>query len=117
MNECSKENIRAILSFEELLPDISKLSREEFEADKRILQLLSLLLKNNFTFPFDYPAWLSEMGIKLDNIDDLDSYDLETLRKVMTANVRMDRFVEGHLYHLVSSGYFSAFFNALKKYS
>ena len=68
--------------------------------------LLAVMHETNFTAPFDWEAWLAELP--QDALNDpayLDTADLETLRRLVTAHVRIDRFVGGHLDAVLANGY------------
>lgn len=61
---------------------------------------------SNFVIVFDYNDWLSNNPVDLDSQEFLDNADLETLQKLVTAHVRINRFSEGHLEKLMQEGYF-----------
>ena len=66
---------------------------------------LTALDVTGFVAEFDYGSWIAD----LKDITDpalLDQADLEFLRKIVTAHVRFDRFLGGHLEELFASGYF-----------
>ena len=113
----TKEGINQILSF---LPDVSNPSataRASWSDEGRLLSLIGTLNSTNFVYPFDYNAWLRESGIDLSDTSKLDSYDLETMRKLMTAQIRIGRFSGGHIQTLLNNGYLAAFLTSLKRFA
>jgi ADP-ribosyl-[dinitrogen reductase] hydrolase len=106
-------NIEAVLKF---LPAFERLdfspgewiSREGqlpyFEYASVIFDFHRALGENGFIQPFDWPHW--EEGKQLvDNPRLLSKVSLQTLRKLLTAHIRTDRFVEGHLAAMCESGH------------
>ncbi|MES2002880.1 MAG: DUF6508 domain-containing protein [Bacteroidota bacterium] len=70
--------------------------------------------QHGFTQVFDWNEWAAGL---LANINDpvlLASADFDTLCKIVTAHIRTDRFVRGHLQNLISTGYFILFLNRLE---
>jgi hypothetical protein len=69
-------------------------------------ELLAVMHETNFTEPFDWSDWIATFGAeKLNDPALLDTADLDTLRRLVTAHVRMDRFSGGHLDTILASGY------------
>jgi hypothetical protein len=68
---------------------------------------LMTMQETAFTAPFD---WMSEFQGRSDQLNDpayLEKFDLEELRKVMTAHIRIDRMDSGHLNTLIETGYWA----------
>lgn len=79
-----------------------------------LITSLSALDATGFTEPFD---WQAEFGDRRDMLDDpavITSADLELLRKIMTAHIRIDRTVGGHLDGLVANGYWRRCYTRLR---
>ena len=55
---------------------------------------------------FDWQAWQEEAISYLDYRIRLETSDLQTVRKLLTAHVRADRFAEGHFDALLENGFF-----------
>ncbi|HEX8172019.1 MAG TPA: DUF6508 domain-containing protein [Thermoanaerobaculia bacterium] len=75
-----------------------------YHTDKH--ELLQVLHETGFVEPFDWGSWVQEQAAGL--LDDpaaLDAADLDTLRRLVTAHIRMDRFADGHLDEVLASGY------------
>jgi len=72
------------------------------------------LYQQSIIFPFDWRNWSEEAKRYQSDRDALEASDLLTLRKLLTAHVRADRFVEGHLAGLFQSGHIAAILRRLK---
>lgn len=59
---------------------------------------------NGFIQPFDWMNWQEEEQL-MDRRTLLQKASLQTLRKLLTAHVRADRFSEGHLAAVFESGH------------
>ncbi len=76
-------------------------------------RLHTALGRNGFIQPFDWQAWGDRVREFMDNPALLDSADLETLCRLLTAHVRADRFIEGHLNQVVTDGHIQAILRRL----
>lgn len=84
------------------------------EGEPHITNLLMTMQSSEFVSPFD---WQSEFEKDPDSLQDIElvkKADLEQLRKLMTANIRIDRMSDGHLDSLIKSGYWSECLSRLK---
>ncbi|HEY0114598.1 MAG TPA: DUF6508 domain-containing protein [Allosphingosinicella sp.] len=75
--------------------------------------MLLTMDETEFTAPFD---WLAEFQDRPELLQDpaiVDTADLETLRKIMTAHIRIDRQSGYHLDQLIASGYWQRCLNRL----
>ena len=108
----TNENIRAVLEF---LPVFEQsgfsagewISEEgvfpHFNYSEVVLRFEQALYNNGFIQPFNWSAWAE--GVRLvDNPALIERASLQTVRKLLTAHVRADRFSEGHLAHLFQTG-------------
>jgi len=67
---------------------------------------VSTLHQHHITFPFDWPSWQQEEANRyVDRPETMAQADLLTLRKLLTVHIRADRFVEGHLAHMLENGH------------
>lgn len=74
-----------------------------------IQAMLATMQNTEFMSPFDWQAEFQGREAELNDISYVRRADLETLRKLMTAHVRIDRLSEGeHLNQLIASGYWGA---------
>jgi len=73
-----------------------------------ISNMLMTMQNTEFMAPFDWQEEFRDNQADLENIDIVNQADLEMLRKIMTAHVRIDRFSDGHLDALIRSGYWAA---------
>jgi hypothetical protein len=69
-------------------------------------QLLAVMHETNFTDPFDWQTWVAEFGeTRVNDPAVLDTADLDTLRRLVTTHIRMDRMLGGHLDAIMETGY------------
>ncbi|MHC4280940.1 MAG: DUF6508 domain-containing protein [Planctomycetota bacterium] len=74
-----------------------------YEYSDLVIGFKHTLYNEGFIFPFDWGSW--HYGKKLSrNPDLIKKANLLTLRKLITAHVRQDRFCEGHLACVFKSG-------------
>ena len=69
----------------------------------------------DFTAVFDWQAEFQDRMDELESEAAIDQADLETLRMIMTAHVRIDRMTLGHLDKLISSGYWNRCIDRLRQ--
>jgi ADP-ribosyl-[dinitrogen reductase] hydrolase len=108
-------NIQAVLNFLPIFerPDFSpgewitqEGSLPYFNYATEALDFIETLSGNGFIQPFNWINW--EEGRQLvDNPTLIGKADLQTLRKLLTAHVRADRFTEGHLAAMFESRHIS----------
>ena len=79
-----------------------------------VLNFIQDLYDNNIIYSFDWPAWQDEAENLYNDPEALASADLETLRKLLTAHVRKDRFSEGHLASVIREGHVVAIMKKLE---
>ncbi|MGW8250244.1 MAG: ADP-ribosylglycohydrolase family protein [Anaerolineales bacterium] len=75
-----------------------------FEYTSQVLDFTRVLSVNSFIQPFDWMRWV-EGEQMVDNPGLLQKASLQSLRKLLTAHVRADRFSEGHLAEIFESGH------------
>jgi hypothetical protein len=68
-------------------------------------RLLTYLHENIVLPDFDWQAWQDQAIGYLDYRIRLETADLPTLRKLLTAHVRADRFAEGHYDSILENGF------------
>lgn len=74
-----------------------------YEYSGLVCKFLNTLYEEGFIYPFDWGSW--NYGVKLSrNPELIQKANLLTLRKLMTAHVRQDRFCEGHLVSIFGNG-------------
>ncbi|MBU1014808.1 MAG: hypothetical protein KKG99_17575 [Bacteroidetes bacterium] len=121
--EIAPEEIKKILEFKSVIESDSinkalSATNEpyEFYEEENITQFLQQLDISGFNLIFDYQAWLEEQSYeKLSDLDFLQKADLDTLRKLMTAHIRTERFLTGHLKEQFGNGYMAIFFARLEE--
>jgi len=78
---------------------------EAIPGHRDVIDMLETMDETQFLAPFD---WLAEFEDRREQLLDpavIDQADLETLRKIMMAHVRIDRQSGHHLDRLIASGY------------
>lgn len=74
-----------------------------------IQAMLATMQQTEFMAPFDWQTEFKGRDADLNDIGYVMQADLETLRKLMTTHVRIDRLSDGeHLNRLIASGYWGA---------
>ena len=86
-----------------------------FAFSPEVERFIHALYQQSIIFPFDWRSWSDEAKLYQSDPDALEASDLLTLRKLLTAHVRADRFVEGHLAGLLQSGYVTVILRRLKR--
>ncbi|AQW32561.1 DUF6508 domain-containing protein [Ralstonia syzygii subsp. celebesensis] len=76
--------------------------------------IIDTLDETGFITPFDWPAEFRDRMDDLTNDDLLRAADLETLRKVLTAQIRLNRFNEGYLDEVVRQGKWATIISRLR---
>jgi hypothetical protein len=84
------------------------------EVHRLLADFISTLDSHGFTQQFDWQAFVESLNDDIDSTQLLNTADADTIRKIITAHIRMNRFVRGHLESLVLRGYFNSFFNRLE---
>jgi hypothetical protein len=109
----TSDNIQAVLKFLPLFeqPDFSPgewITQEGhlpyFSYTPAVLDFIRALSGNGFIQPFNWMNWREGEQL-VDHPALLEQASLQTLRKLLTAHVRADRFSEGHLAAMFASGY------------
>nr|WP_281354551.1 DUF6508 domain-containing protein [Pseudomonas akapageensis] len=81
----------------------------------KIYIFLRVLYATNFMSPFN---WMQEFSgnnrAVMQDASLLDTADAETVRKLLIAHVRADRFCEGHLNAIIRDGYLERALNRLR---
>ena len=115
-NNFSMEDIDEILAFRPLLCTDSEVNLQvaKSSADSPFpFDFIATLEEKNFTRFFDYSEYIEEYQKKGKAVIP-DDADLDELQKNITAQIRMERFNEGHLKSIQADGYFDAFFSRLE---
>lgn len=64
---------------------------------------------------FDWNAWAATAQWYVDDPRRLENSDLSTIQKLLTAHIRADRFIEGHLAAVIESGHVAAILIRLRE--
>lgn len=86
-----------------------------FQYNEDATALLDALHATKLLVVFDWPAWQAEAKRLEREPVALQQADLLTLRKLLTVHVRKERFVEGHLAHVLENGHLAAILHRLQE--
>jgi len=86
-----------------------------FSFSPEVDEFIGTLHEQNMIIPFDWRRWSAEVKRYQSDPAALETADLLTLRKLLTAHVRADRFTEGHLANVFESGHITAILRRLKQ--
>ena len=109
----TREAVSKVLALGQPIHALSSVA-QSVDVHPDVLRIIETMSETEFVAPFD---WNTEFGSRLDALLDdelLASADLETLRKVFTAHLRVNRFVDGYLDDLVKKGKWAIMFKRLQ---
>ena len=86
-----------------------------YSMSREVLDFIQALSAQEIIFSFDWPSWQEEAVQYVSDPGAVERADLLTLGKLLTTYVRKDRFVEGHLAHMLEDGHITAVLRQLKK--
>ena len=99
-------------------PDFRALRSRDVNSSEVFVALsefISVIYATDFVVSFD---WMDEYKQSTDldphNLEPIEKADLPTLRKLLIAHLRLDRFCDGHLKLLLSTGYLEKLIERLK---
>ena len=119
MKHIDQKSINNILAEYHKLSEEAKVGRPQGEYPSPhpgLHTLLGAMEMSGFIEIFDWMAWVESIGAdNLNSTSYLKTADLETLRKLMSAHIRLERFSAGHIQKLFRSGYMQAFFEGLER--
>lgn len=78
------------------------------DMDVALEEFLVDVYTSGFVVSYDWPQYYAENKSLLNDAAALQAMDLDSFRRIVIAHLRMDRFSEGHLRHLLDTGYFAA---------
>ena len=111
----SKSSVDVIL---EVAPDFGTMRSNKPESKEVFIALsefVSIIYATDFMVSFD---WMKEFKKSNDldpkNLKPLENADLPELRKLLIAHLRLDRFTQGHLQELLSTGYLEKLIERLR---
>ena len=85
-----------------------------FSYKPEVDEFVGTLYKQGLIIQFDWPSWKEEIRRYRSDPATLAKADLLTIRKLLTAHVRADRFVEGNLASIFREGHLTAILQRLK---
>jgi hypothetical protein len=97
-------------------PDFARLTARASEREEQCAldSFVALVYATDFMMPFDWMAEFAGKHNELTDITVLSNADAAMLRKLLIANLRLDRFSTGHLEQLLRSGYLEAALDRLR---
>jgi hypothetical protein len=109
----SKKTVNIIL---DNAPDFARLKARapEVEEQRALATFLAVVYATDFMIPFDWMAEFAGKHNELTDVAVLNNADAAMVRKLLVANLRLDRFSTGHLEHLLHSGYLKAALDRLR---
>lgn len=78
------------------------------ETEAALDEFLVDVYAKGFVVSYDWMRYYAENKRLVNDAAALQTADLDTFRRIVIAHLRMDRFSEGHLRHLLDTGYFAA---------
>src|ERR1700719_4708719 len=92
----SDNSVQAILAFRsrfELHTNFAADLTVVQEVQKLLMDFVAALDQHGFTEVFDWNAWVASLNGAIDDPALLATADIDTLKKLITAHIRMNRFV------------------------
>lgn len=116
INKIPEEDYDKILSYQRTFEEFAQTSKNTMDLQKLedwLVDFITELEMLDFLQIVDYHDYMNSNSNSSDRIFSK-NIDLEELQKNVTAQIRIDRFNEGHLIQLANNGYFNDFFEALR---
>jgi O-acetyl-ADP-ribose deacetylase len=120
----SLDNIDAVLAFLPMLEtskgklytiDVKVSMMDPYVYSSEVSAFIRSLYREGFVIDFNWPKWSEQAKQLVDHPDLLAKADLDSLRKLLTAHVRAERFVSGHLAKMLDSGHIVTILKRLKQ--
>ncbi|WOF15897.1 hypothetical protein F1737_03895 [Methanoplanus sp. FWC-SCC4] len=104
------ENFDAIIKYLPVLEDMSIYDNNRDEIEKNgscdeILDLVKCLYYNNWLINSRWQEWTSEAELYFGKPELLNDAGIESLRRILTVHVRIDRLFPGEIADLIKRGY------------
>ncbi|MBN2734037.1 MAG: hypothetical protein JXQ82_04165 [Methanomicrobiaceae archaeon] len=117
----TKENYDAIIKYSEFIGNNLILEENKDEIEKTgtcdaITEFTKVLYYNNWLINTKWQGWTSEAEYYFGNPEMIASADIETLRKILTVHVRIDRLFPGDIADIIKRGYLSAILNRINDF-
>ena len=80
-----------------------------------VQEFVKTLYEHDMIVPLDWAHWHKRAQQYQKDRTSVESADLATIRRLLTAHVRADRFTEGHLAAVLKSGHITAMLRRLKE--
>ena len=86
-----------------------------FAYSPAVQQFIASLYAQGLIVKFDWGAWRETANALMQDPALLSQAGLFTLRRLLTAHVRQDRFIEGHLAQMLANGHITAILRRLQQ--
>ncbi|SMF79332.1 hypothetical protein SAMN05661091_1685 [Paenibacillus uliginis N3/975] len=117
-SQITSTEIERLLNYSEYFQNVES-QNNNHNMNEMISEFYNELSNTEFLLVFDWIGWLKENEVFRNLDNDIEEFikkaDLETLRKLMTAYIRGDRFNEGLFLKAVSSGKVGIILRRLKE--
>ncbi|HDQ08356.1 MAG TPA: hypothetical protein ENN44_06215 [Methanoculleus sp.] len=116
----TRENFEAILGYRTILDGTSFLRGYEKEIRETgscppIETFLRILYTNNWLINSHWQGWTDEATAYFEQPSLLTLADTQSLRRILTVHVRIDRLMPGEIADLIHRGYMLAIFNRISE--
>jgi hypothetical protein len=116
----TKENFEAVLTYRTILDGTTFLRGHEDEIKQtgtchHIDTFVRLLYKNNWLINTRWQGWVDEATAFFEQPSLLTLADIQSLRRVLTVHVRIDRMMPGEIADLIHRGYMLAILNRISE--
>ncbi|MDD3978074.1 MAG: DUF6508 domain-containing protein [Methanomicrobium sp.] len=106
----TRENFEAVIKFSEDIKNKTIIERNKDEIEKsgsckEIVELTKVLYFNNWLINARWQGWTGEAETYFGHPELIASADIETIRKILTVHVRIDRLFPGDIADLINRGY------------
>jgi hypothetical protein len=93
--------------------DVARSPLDPYSYAAEVNQFIQTLYQEGFVTPFDWMDWQQEANAFMQHPERVQTTDLETIQKLLTAHVRAERFNSGHLAQMIQTGHILTILNRL----
>ena len=126
MATITRKNIESVLAFLHGMQDenyctgkwkTEKGAMPAFISSENTTNFIQALYDNGFILPFNWIDWVDKANELQDSKEALSSAGIDDVVKLLTYHVSQDRFIDGHIASVVSSGHIAKILERLQKLS
>ncbi|MDD4126128.1 MAG: DUF6508 domain-containing protein [Methanomicrobium sp.] len=116
----TRENFDAVIKYSDIIKNntILENNREKIKETgtcEDIIEFTKALYLNNWLINTRWQEWTAEAEYYFGHPEMIASTDIETIRKILTVHVRIDRLFPGDIADLIKRGYISAILDRLNE--